>query len=66
LRVQLNKSEIKDQNENGAKLWCWYLNLAGVKLHAIKKFFMSIKSACATIERTKIKLKPFQIPNYNP
>jgi hypothetical protein len=36
LRVQVHKSEIKDQDENGVKLWGWWLSLAWVKLHKIK------------------------------
>ena len=30
------KLKTKDQDENDAKLWGWWLNLAGFKLHEIK------------------------------
>jgi hypothetical protein len=35
----MHKSETKDQDENDAKLWGWWLNLVGVKLHEIKSLW---------------------------
>jgi hypothetical protein len=32
----VHKSETNDQDKNGAKLWGWWLSLAGVKLNEIK------------------------------
>jgi hypothetical protein len=32
----MHKLETKDQNENDAKLWGWWLSLVDMKLHEIK------------------------------
>jgi hypothetical protein len=60
--IEQSKYEPK---KNDAKLQSWYLSLTWVKLYEIKSF-VSIKGACATIERTMTKLKLYQIPNLKP
>jgi len=62
----MHKSKAKNEYENGAKIWGWWLSLAMVKLHEIKSLednYMQLKTIGRTW--TKIKYVRSQIKNPN-
>jgi hypothetical protein len=52
----VHKSETNDQDENGVKLWGWWLSLVGMKLHEIQSLGDNYR-CLKEIRRIRIKIK---------